>query len=298
MPDKVELSVIIVNYNGAAYIPECLESVLKSEDVSFEVIVVDNASPDNSLSVLERYLDRVKLIASPVNGGFSAGNNIGIDASSGDYVCLLNNDTVVNPDTLATLLNYLKQNSSVGAVGPKLLNADGSPQYTGSILGHWQYKTGKARKVGFLSGAAFMTRRSLLDQIGGLDENYFFYNEDLDLCKTILKAGYTLVYLPTAELIHFGGVATATRKAASIIEGYRGGLYFCSKHYPKAIFRLYQFILGLYFLIRLAIYFPLSVFSDHYQDLFRAYLTCWRILLKNDLTLKKAKQKTVAAKDR
>ncbi len=238
MPD---LSIIIVNYNGAHFIKECLDSVFASKTrFSFDVALVDNASKDNSLEILDPYKNKIQIIANLENKGFSAANNQGIRATKGRYVFLLNNDTVLKPDTLETLLDYYEKNPELGALAPRLLNADGSIQYSGSVLGHWQYRSEKPRKVSFLSGAAFLSSREIMDQVGGLDENFFFYNEDVDLCKMILKLGKPLVYLPQAQLIHYGGLSTATRKAASVIEGYRGGLYLCKKHYPGWVYLLYK----------------------------------------------------------
>ena len=240
----MDLSIIIVNYNGAPFIQGCLDSVFGSHtDYGYEVIIVDNASRDGSVAILRACGHPVTLIENATNLGFSAANNQGVAQSTGRYIFLLNNDTVVERDTIQCLLDYFTGHSDVGIVAPQLLNRDGSLQGHGSGLMKWRYSGKKPIEVSFVTGAAMVVSREVYLRVGGLDEHYFFYNEDLDFCKMIQKLGYPIVYLPSARLTHFGGLSTATRKRESIVEGYRGGLYFCKKHYGPWVYILYRFIL-------------------------------------------------------
>ena len=240
----MDLSIVIVNYNGVSFLTGCLDAIFDGMlNCTFEVIVVDNASQDQSLSVLDRYHHPLKRIDNTDNRGFAAANNQGVAIAQGRYVFLLNNDTVVAPDAIQTLVDFFDSHPHTGILSPQLLNRDGSLQGHGSGLMKWRYTGSQPVSVGFVTGAAMMMTRALYRQIGGFDENYFFYNEDLDICKTVKKLNRTIIYLPTAKVTHFGGLSTATRKRASIVEGYRGGLYFCKKHYGLVVYALYRWVL-------------------------------------------------------
>ncbi len=238
------LSVVMVNFNGAKFLKDALDTVFLSQlPGPFEVIVLDNHSGDHSRDVLNAYGDLIRMVFNAQNTGFSAANNQGVALSRGEFVFLLNNDTLTDPMACARLIEALVANPKIGAVGPKLKNQDGSDQLPGGILGQRQYRTTVAKTVSFLSGAALMMRREVYLSLGGFDEQFFFYNEDLDLCKRIQKAGYSLCFLPTAEVVHLGGQSTQFLRQKSLIEGYRGGLYFCHKHYGFLAYILYRILL-------------------------------------------------------
>lgn len=268
-----DLSVVIVNYNGASFLPECLESLFSSQtQAKFEVIVVDNASTDNSKTLLQDSPHPLQLIFNDQNWGFGVANNQGVAQAFGNYIFLLNNDTKLFPNTLETLWQFCKKTKLLGAVSPQLLNADQSIQGQGSVLGHWQFHTPKVKTVSFLAGAALMMKKEVFLEMGGFDEHFFFYNEDLDLCKTLLKKGYKLYYYPQSQLIHYGGLSTQSRKAKAIIEGYRGGLYLAYKHYPHWIYQLYRLLLLIDILPKILYY------KFNNADYFNAY---WAILQIN-----------------
>jgi len=249
------LSVVMVNFNGARFLTDALDTVLSSQLTgAFEVIVVDNDSQDHSRQLLASYGDRIRVVLNAQNTGFSAANNQGVALASGTYVFLLNNDTLTDPMTCARLIASLVSNPKIGAVGPKLKNKDGSDQLPGGFLGQREYRTTVPRAVSFLSGAALMMRRDLYLSLGGFDEQFFFYNEDLDLCKRIQKLGYSLCFLPTAEIVHLGGQSTQFLRQKALIEGYRGGLYFCHKHYGFLAYVLYRILLMPLMLILMLFY--------------------------------------------
>ena len=275
------LSVVMVNFNGAKFLKDALDTVLLSQlPGAFEVIVVDNDSRDRSRHILQSYGDRIRVVLNAQNKGFSAANNQGVALASGDYVFLLNNDTLTDPMTCARLIARLMAMPTIGAVGPKLKNKDGSDQLPGGFLGQRQYRTTVARSVSFLSGAALMMRRDRYLHLGGFDEQFFFYNEDLDLCKRIRKAGYFLCFLPTAEVVHLGGQSTQFLRQKALIEGYRGGLYFCHKHYGLVAYVLYRILLIPLMLI-LMLFYTLTGWSAvrREQVVAFAHIFC-RLLLK------------------
>jgi GT2 family glycosyltransferase len=288
----LDISIIAVNFNGAKFLNQCLDSVLNtSSKYSYEIIVIDNNSLDNSAQILLEYKNKIKLILNQENTGFSFANNQGIKIAKGKYIFLLNNDTILKPNSLDNLIDYYEKHKNTGAIGPKLLNKDGSIQYYGSILNQWQYKTKVAKKMNFISGAAFLTTKTIMKKIDGLDENFFFYNEDVDLCKKILKLGLPIIYLPQSEIIHLGGASTQTRKAPSIIEGYRGGLYLVSKHYHPLIYFLYRALLLIDIVPKTIYYFVASFINKEKISIAKAYAKIFAINLTNDIYLDRVKKK-------
>jgi len=282
------LSILVVNYNGADFITACIDSIFASKtSFPFEIIVVDNASKDHSKSVLDAYGDRIKVIYSPANLGFSEGNNKGAEIASGDTYFLLNNDTVLQTDTLEILYHFLQENPAVGAVSPKLIGGDGKLQSPGSVTGQWRFKSETPIEVSFIAGAAVMMPKKVYDAIGGLDGNLFFYNDDIDMCMMLKKKGYQIYYVPTAQLVHYGGLSTKTRKLGSLIEGYRGGLYIAYKHYSKFLYHLYRVVMLLDVIPRLACHSVLSLFKPISRQYVRAYLTILTINWKGDIFAKK-----------
>ncbi|MFC1616837.1 glycosyltransferase family 2 protein [Candidatus Margulisiibacteriota bacterium] len=284
----LDISIIIVNYNGKKTLAKCLDfAVNHKTKYKFEIILIDNNSQDDSIKIIKRYKNKLKFIQNIKNHGFSYANNQGIKIARGAYLFFLNNDAYLKESVIDKLTDYLKNNSKVGAVGPALLNIDNSPQYSGSILGHWQYKKRSVSFVGFLSAAALLCPKKVIDMIGCFDENFFFYNEDVDLCKMIIKNGFKLAYYPFVQVIHHQGVSTTTRKEASIIEGFRGGLYLVKKHYPKIIFEIYRGLI-IFLALLLAIYFKLSstVFKKQKSN-YNAYKKIFRIAYKGELTIEK-----------
>jgi hypothetical protein len=275
------LSVVIVNFNGAKFLKDALDTVLLSQLTgSFEIIVVDNDSRDHSREILQSYGGRIRTVFNAQNTGFSAANNQGVALASGAYVFLLNNDTITDQMACARLIAALVANPKTGAVGPKLKNKDGSDQLPGGFLGQRQYRTTGARSVSFLSGAALMMRRDLYLSLGGFDEQFFFYNEDLDLCKRIQKRGYSLCFLPTAEVVHLGGQSTQFLRQKALIEGYRGGLYFCHKHYGLIAYVMYRLLLIPLMLI-LMLFYTLTGWSAVRREQVTAFAhILYRLLLK------------------
>jgi len=232
----IDLSVIIVNYNVREFTEQCLRSLFADlDDRPFEIFVVDNASTDGSVEYLRSSFPQITLIANEVNVGFGAANNQALKRSNGKYLLVLNPDTIVQKNSLKALIQVLEQNPKVGAVGPKLVDQNGRFDKTSKrgLPTPWvafSRLSGLARlfpkskifgkydllyldpdithEVDVLQGACMMVRCEVYDQIGGFDEAFFMYGEDIDWCHRILQAGWKIIYSPTAIITHFRGEST------------------------------------------------------------------------------------------
>jgi GT2 family glycosyltransferase len=242
-----DLSIIIVNTNNKKLLEACLYSIYAStHKISFEIIVVDNNSTDGSQAMVRRHFPEVILVENEENLGFIKASNQGLRIFRGRYALLLNDDTTVKEGAFDYMVEFMDKNLKVGACGPKLLNPNGTLQRQGGLLGFPFWKAKKPRPVKFVIGACLLVRREVIDQVGILDENLFFYNDDLDWCLRIRKAGWKVYYLPQAEVVHYGGYSSKrTFNPKLFVEGFKGGLYFCRKHYGEVAFHLYRFALAL-----------------------------------------------------
>jgi N-acetylglucosaminyl-diphospho-decaprenol L-rhamnosyltransferase len=275
----VDLSIVLVCWNNKDYLEPCLQSLYDGKlYFSFDVICVDNGSTDGSLEMLQEKFPDVKVIENGRNVGLSKASNQGITATSGRYVLLLNNDTIVNCRALEAMFEFLEANPSAGATGGKLLNDDSSFQggyakfstlleelLIATNLGdrlwpgypsHHDSKT--ILPVGWLSSACLMIRRSALDKVGLLDESYFIYGDEADLQYRLNKAGQGVYYIPTATTVHYGGKSMNRWKRRRMV--YRGKLLFYLKNYgqvPTIILRLMFGIISLAKLLIWSLVFPL-----------------------------------------
>ena len=265
----MDLSIIIVNYNTCHLLRDCLTSIYKNlGHITFEVIVVDNASPDDSAAMVSREFPQVNLIVSPVNAGFAAANNLGLKAAgfaadgspqahAPRYAVLLNPDTVLPPNTLADMLKFMDNNPTVGAAGPKLVRPDGSldlacrrafptPEIsfyrmvglsklfpTSKKFGRYNMtfaNPDELLEVDSVVGAFMLVRREAIAQAGLLDETYFMYGEDLDWAYQIKAHGWKIYYNPAVIVTHVKRAASRTSPKAQI-EFYRAMDVFYRKYY-------------------------------------------------------------------
>jgi N-acetylglucosaminyl-diphospho-decaprenol L-rhamnosyltransferase len=233
----VDLSIVILSWNVRDLLRQCLESVASGRPLSAnhpplvtEIIVVDNASSDGSVEMVRAEFAAVRLIANQTNRGYTGGNNDGIAAATGRYVMILNPDTRVLDDALAAMVAYADAHPDVGVVGPQLLNPDGGVQssrrrfptlMTGLFESTWLQPLAPRdvlrryyvldrpddtiQEVDWLFGACFLVRRKVIQQVGTLDEDFFMYSEEMDWCYRMRQAGWKVVYLPEAQVIHYGG---------------------------------------------------------------------------------------------
>ncbi len=228
-----DISILIVSWNVRDLLLDCLAALPEAvgERYSYEVIIVDNASADGTVNAVRERFPDVQVIANEENRGFTGGNNQALAQARGRYLLLLNPDTKPLPNSIAELAHYLDAHPDVGVVGPRLWYGDGSPQpnrrrfpdlltlFTEStVIQHTFPNLGlfarfrmedlpddQSHDVDWLVGAALMARREVYDAIGPLDEGFFMYSEELDWCRRAKAAGWHIVYVPAAEIIHYEG---------------------------------------------------------------------------------------------
>jgi len=239
------ISVIVLAWNGAAYIEDCLESLVAQDYPAFEVLVVDNGSTDDTPDIVTQRFPQVRLIRNHRNLGFAAGNNVGLAAAGGDLLVLLNVDTQVHAGWLAALADAFAD-PSVGIAGCKLLYPDGTIQHAGGFvygprgeaehLGRYapdDGRFGELADVEFVTGAALAICRIALDQIGLLDEGFSpIYYEDIDWCYRVRAAGWRVVYVPQAVVTHYESTATPPETHERDFAVHQGCLRFLFKHRP------------------------------------------------------------------
>lgn len=256
-PDHpLDLSVIVVTFNSCALTLACVKSVLAEQRAGgpeLEMIVVDNASTDGTAAALAAQAPEVRLLRQSANLGFARGNNVGLAAAHGRHLLLLNSDTEVRPGALAALVAFLDAHPEAGACGPMLLNPDGSLQPSGRDLPTlpslfldmtrlhrlWRRNLYAQRgrdytevaAVGELSAAALLVRRSVYEQVGGLDPAFFAYYEDVDWCKRIGDAGYRIYYVPDARVMHHWQGTSRQVSALAYRAGQDSVRYYFRKHH-------------------------------------------------------------------
>jgi GT2 family glycosyltransferase len=276
----MKLSVVIVNYNVKYFLEQALHSVAKSKtDFEFEVLVVDNASVDGSAEMVRQRFPEVQLIISKDNLGFSKGNNLAIRAAKGEYILLLNPDTIIREDTLLQVVHFMDTHPDAGALGVKMIDGKGqflpeskrgfpSPEvafYKMSGLSRLfpqsrtfgKYHLGylpddQIHEVEVLSGAFMLLRGSVIRKIGGLDEDYFMYGEDIDLSYRITQMGYKNYYYPKAPIIHFKGESTKKGSLNYVRVFYQAMIIFARKHVTGSGEGIYIFLLQMAIYLRAA----------------------------------------------
>jgi N-acetylglucosaminyl-diphospho-decaprenol L-rhamnosyltransferase len=268
MPD---LAIIIVSFNTRSDLEQCLASLHQpSPSVSHEIIVVDNGSTDGSGDAARRWPD-VRLIETGANLGFARANNMGIRASKGEYLLLLNSDTIVPPHAVDLLLDELRRDRTAVVIGPRLVGPDGRAELSfGSMIGPFNelrqkvlvrgHEKGVApisasvermtRRPGFpdwVSGACLMVRRQEAEAVGLLDERYFMYAEDVDFCAAIRARGGQVKFVPNVTVVHHRGRSGVSARRQTDAAYRRSQIAFYDKHHPRwaPMVRLYQRLRGI-----------------------------------------------------
>ncbi len=279
----IDLSIIIVNYNDQRFLKDCLSSVYnETSHIKFEIIFVDNNSSDASVEFVRREFPKVKIIQNKENLGFCKANNQGLKIFQGRYALLLNTDTIVKSRALEKMVGFMDANPNIGVCGPKLLNPDGTPQHQGGIFNKRFWLSKKPIKVDYMLGACLMARREAIDKVGGLDENFFFSNDDLDWCRRIRKSGWDVYFFPQVEVVHYGGFTTKRFNQRLFVEGFRGGLYFSKKHYGGMVYQLYRWFLVFAMLVAIFTAALLYPFLKNKQKL-NAFLQILGIAVKGQV---------------
>jgi GT2 family glycosyltransferase len=305
-----DISVIIVSWNARGYLRDCLNSIRETGGSCIrEVVVVDNASSDGSPEMVVEQFSEVKLIQTGKNLGFARANNRGIQLAAGSYLALINSDVVVHPGCFQKLAAFLDAHPEAGLVGPKVLGRDGLlqrtcrllpgvwniicetlaldrlfpqwPLFSGREMRHWKQDT--QAEVEVLSGCFWVARRSAVEKVGGLDERFFLYAEDIDWCKRFNDAGWKVCFYPEAQATHFGGGSSSNAPLCYSIEMVRANLMYWKKHHGTLGRISYRCLAMVYHFVRLM---PLSVMrvtglgdSPVIRHKFSENFVCFRWLL-------------------
>ncbi len=250
-----DLSLIIINWNTRQMLLDCIDSIFRTvRQASFEIIVVDNGSTDGSAEAVRSTFPQVTIITNIANLGFAKANNIGLRRMQGRYVVLLNSDTVVKEGAFEALLAFMDRTPRAGICGPQLLNADGSRQTSYGIFptlaSEFTSKTflrvffpKQYRRlfipddttfttpvvVDFIIGACMVARKQAVDEAGMLDEDYFFFYEEIDWCLRMKRAGWSVYHVPDARIVHFGGGSTKNINLRARAESWRSRYLFFKK---------------------------------------------------------------------
>lgn len=238
-----DLSVIVVNYNTADFLVRCLNSIASQTQIDSEVIVVDNASQDNSLDVIRNNFPWVILIANENNLGFARANNLALKTCRANYVYFLNPDTEVLERCFRNMIDFMDQRPEVGLAGTRIVNPDGSPQssiekrYPGEKYAKQELGDLKGN-IAWVMGASMIARRGIVEDLGGFDEGFFLYGEEQDLCLRIRKAGWAIEYINEAAVVHWGGQSERENLPAEVWKKkFEAELVFYRKHYSKRAIR-------------------------------------------------------------
>ena len=274
----MKLTIIIVNYNVKYFLEQCLHTVLRAASkLSSEIIVVDNDSVDGSCQMVEEKFPEVKLIGNKKNVGFSKANNQAIRIAKGEYILLLNPDTVVEEDCFLKIIDFMDKTPDAGGLGVKMIDGKGRflPESKRGLptpeIAFWKMsglsrlfphskRFGKyhlgyldnnlIHEVEVLSGAFMLLRRSTLDKVGLLDEDYFMYGEDIDLSYRITKGGYKNYYFPETTIIHYKGESTKKGSINYVKVFYNAMIIFAGKHFSKGNARRYAILINLAIYLR------------------------------------------------
>lgn len=291
----VDLSICIVTLNACDYLRNCLRSIYEqseylvaadsvpaipspssdlpssgSDTLSFELTIVDNGSTDGTVGMLQQEFSAIQLILNDKNHGFAKPINQALRVSSGNYLLVLNPDTIILPGALNVLVSFLKSHVDVGICGPKVLNRDGSLQracrrgvsrpwaafsyfsglsslfpksklFGGYLLNYMDENA--THEVDGVSGSCMLIRRKVIEQVGYFDEIFFAYQEDADYCFQVKKAGWKIVYCPQAQIIHYGGQGgSRVQPYRSIYEWHRSYYLYYRKNLAKDYFFLFNWI--------------------------------------------------------
>jgi GT2 family glycosyltransferase len=277
----MKLSVVIVNYNVKYFLEQCLHSVVKaSVNIPVEVFVVDNNSVDRSVEMVREKFPQVNVIANKENTGFSFANNQAIKISKGEYILLLNPDTVVEEDTFKKVISFMDKHPDAGGLGVKMIDGKGNflPESKRGLptpeVAFWKifgFSTlfpksqrfgryhlgylddGKTHQIDVLSGAFMLMRKTALDKVGLLDEAFFMYGEDIDLSYRITKGGYKNYYFPETRIIHYKGESTKKSSVNYVFVFYNAMIIFAKKHFSQKNAKLFSAIINFAIYLRAGI---------------------------------------------
>jgi GT2 family glycosyltransferase len=313
----MDLSVVIVNWNTKDMLRKCLQSLFQGNTINIEIWVIDNASDDGSVEMVRAEFPRVKLIVNQKNVGFARANNQALAQSTGRYCLLLNPDTVVPACALDNLVQFIEDTPDAGVVGCAQIYPDGRRQATchraitlwrevfiafglarvfRNVIDYGMHpaKLSTPRRVDWVEGGALLVRRSVLATIGLMDEAFFMYVEDADLCFRVRQANLVVYYVPDIQIIHYRGQATGFEQRERrqqrvnvdlLIALHRSKAYFLRKHYGGWQAKVYRLLTIIYCLRKLSMglgfYSLRGIERETWGDVSSAYLGLLRTDLRN-----------------
>lgn len=299
MTPVADVSVVVVSWNTREYLARCLAAIpVAAPSLAVETIVVDNGSSDGTQAMLAERFSQVCLVQNAENVGFGRGSNIGARASRGRALLFLNSDCELAPSALATMLAALEADPALGGVACRLLNPDGtlqpsvheafpspwgvvgelffrsslryvvyrSPVLNRALLWPTRRRHRRAHDVAWAGAACMLVPREAFEAVGGFDEGFLMYCEDIDLCKRLRDRGYRLRYLPEASAVHHWGRSTEQRPAAMVLEAYRSRIRYFEKHFPGFGGALARGLTSLELRIRCAIFGLLALLPSPQRE--------------------------------
>lgn len=297
---QIDVSICIVSWNTRKLLGACLESLQASlHRCSLEVVVVDNASTDNSADMVAERFPMVRLERSPCNLGFARGSNLAMQMARGRYLMLLNPDTRVQPEAVANLVRFMDREPTVGAAGPRLVDDSGHLQLSCGRtpglavdtvsklllhkvfpvfkLGRWDHA--EIREVGWVTGACIIARREAVRAAGSLDSGIFMFYEDVEWCMRIRLAGWRVVYFPYTEVVHLGGQSVRQDFRRMLVVSQRSLFYLYQKHYGSYRLHLLRLLTLWEMLLRTCIWLALKFLRPSLRPEARDRLQAYREIL-------------------
>lgn len=302
---NIDLSIIIISHNTKELLENCVRSIiLNTKRLKYEIIIIDNASSDSNLIMIRENFPNIRCLANPKNVGFAKACNQGIKIALGEHILLLNSDTVINDNCLGTIFEFIISKPQIGVLGCKVLNANGSLQYTCRHIlnfisdlifftkniiknfwdpityylnmSYWNHEC--IKEVEFLSGCFLWVRKEVLNKVGIFDENFFMYKEDEDFCMRVKKvSAYSIVYFPFSSIVHYGGGSSEITgsKLCGCKMHYASSKYFIKKLYGPMAMRVFDMLCKTAWKIEV-LFFSLLQFNKKFRDkvlLLRALLS-------------------------
>ncbi len=307
----IDLSISIVNTNNWSYLEPCLRSIVEhTNNISCEILVVDNASTDDSVEKIRENFPQVILSVNKIRYGFAKNNNINLKKSTGRYLMLLNDDTLVQPGSLENAVGYLDANQGVGMLGCKMVSPDGTiqtasgrrlptlitilwqelglsyrfhqnPLFARHTIGEWDHNS--LREIDLPSEAGLIVRKSIVDEVGLLDEQFFMYGEGADWARRIKQAGYSAMFFPDCPITHFGNVTNQRSGHIKSYEQYYKSTYLYFRKEGHFSGLAYRFLIVMIFFVKYIIFSILYILSlgmyRPYPDVFAYYWAAIRLML-------------------
>lgn len=308
----LDVSIIIVNWNTRSLLLDCIESIIaETRDHSYEIIVVDNASTDGSQQAVRERFGGVRLVENEANLGFAKANNIGVSMARGAFVCLVNSDIKILDGCIDRMVDQMASDNSIGLLGPKTLDkflrqrfncrnfptlrntlceACGLDQvpvlrrvFRGRLIR--EGLNDGPKEVDVLSGCLLLIRREAIEQAGPLDERFFIYGEDKDLCRRFRNHGWKAVFLPDAQAIHYGGASSAVAPLRYLVEKCKSDFIYWDIHHTAREARQYRVVTAIHFGLRTSVFFVLKSVvrsgGGNFETKYTGFRDCLKWTIRN-----------------